>query len=427
MSKPALVTPSKPTFEQWRLLALLVFAVFVNYIDRSNLSVSATDIKKEFNLTGEQLGLASSWFFASYALCQLLAGWLFEKFSVHFVLGAGFVLWSLATAATGFVEGFTALLVTRVVLGVGESVAYPAFSKIIASDYAESQRGTANALIDAGSKLGPALGTYFGGLVVAAYGWRSLFLILGFGAMIWVPFWAMWAPRKENPEAAKRTAAANVRIPSMWELLQRKQVWGSFLGLFAINYAWYFMITWFPYYLENVRHFSKERMATYGAIPFVLIGIAATAAGILADRLIAQGGSPTRIRKIFIITGLLANTLLLPAGMATSDVLSMGLFWLASFCFGLTTANHWAVTQTIAGPAVAGKWTGMQNCFGNLAGVIAPWLTGKIVDVTGSFYLAFVGVAAMVVMGAASYAFLVGRIEPIDWGRNEDNTLAAAR
>ncbi len=409
--------PSKPTFEQWRLLALLVAAVFVNYIDRSNLSVSATEIKREFNLTGEQLGLASSWFFGSYALCQLLAGWLFEKYSVHLVLGVGFVLWSAATAATGLVEGFTALLVTRVVLGVGESVAYPAFSKIIASDYAESQRGTANALIDAGSKLGPALGTLFGGIVVAAYGWRALFLILGFGAMIWVPLWVMWAPRKSHVQHAAQAARPAIRVPTMMELLSMRPVWGSFLGLFAINYAWYFMITWFPYYLENVRHFSKERMAAYGAIPFVMIAIAATAAGILADRLIAKGNSPTRIRKMFIISGLLANVLLLPAGMADSDTVSMGLFWLASFAFGLTTANHWAVTQTIAGPVVAGKWTGMQNCFGNLAGVIAPWLTGKIVDVTGSFYLAFCGVVAMVIMGAFAYAFLVGRIEPIDWNK----------
>ena len=408
--------PGKPTFEQWRLLALLVAAVIVNYIDRSNLSVSATDIKQEFHLTGAQLGLASSWFFGSYALCQLLAGWLFEKYTVHFVLGAGFVLWSAATAATGFVDSFTALIVTRVVLGIGESVAYPAFSKILASDYAENQRGTANALIDAGSKLGPAIGTFFGAMIVAQYGWRSLFLILGFGAMIWVPFWVMWTPRSKNIRQTGPVAAA-VRIPSMMELLKMRAVWGSFLGLFAINYAWYFMITWFPYYLENVRHFSKERMATYGAIPFVMIAIAATIAGILADRIIAKGSSPTRTRKAFIITGLLATTLLLPAGMAPSDELSMGLFWLASFAFGLTTANHWAVTQTIAGPAVAGKWTGMQNCFGNLAGVVAPWLTGKIVDVTGSFYLAFVGVAAMAVMGALSYGFLVGRVEPIDWNR----------
>lgn len=410
---------SKATFEQWRLLALLVAAVFVNYIDRSNLSVSATEIKKEFSLSGEQLGLASSWFFGSYALCQLVVGWLLQRYSVKMVLGVGFVLWSAATAATGFVGGFTALLVTRVILGIGESVAYPAFSKIIASDYAETQRGTANALIDAGSKIGPALGTLFGGLIVAAYGWRSLFLILGFGAMIWVPFWVMWAPRgsklQHTPDAAG--AVAPVRIPTMLELLSMRPVWGSFLGLFAINYAWYFMITWFPYYLENVRHFSKERMATYGAIPFVMIAIAATGAGFLSDRLISKGNSATRVRKTFIITGLLASVLLLPAFMAESDAVSMGLFWLASFAFGLTTANHWAVTQSIAGPAVAGKWTGMQNCFGNLAGVVAPWLTGKIVDVTGSFYLAFVGVVAMVIMGALSYAFLIGRIEPIDWNK----------
>ncbi|MBY0507113.1 MAG: MFS transporter [Bryobacteraceae bacterium] len=409
--------PSKPTFEQWRLLALLVAAVFVNYIDRSNLSVSATDIKQEFGLTAAQLGLASSWFFASYALCQLAAGWVFERYSVYFVLGMGFVLWSLATAATGLVSTFALLIATRVVLGIGESVAYPAFSKILASDFGETQRGTANALIDAGSKLGPAIGTYFGALVVASQGWRSLFIYLGFGAMIWLPFWVIWTPRGRRLPAPSPNTKVSVRMPSMLELLSLRSVWGSFLGLFAINYTWYFMVTWFPYYLENVRHFSKQSMATLGAIPFLMIAIGATLAGVLADRMIAKGASPTRTRKTFIVTGLLCNTLLLPAFLAPSNEIAMGLFWLASFAFGLTTANHWAVTQTIAGPVVAGKWTGMQNCFGNFAGVLAGWLTGKIIDVTGSFQMAFAVVVGMVIMGALSYAFLVGRIEPHDWNR----------
>ena len=398
---------------QWILLALLVASVFINYIDRGNLSVSATNIVRELGLTKTQMGLLLSSFFWTYSICQLLSGWLVGRFNVHVVFALGFLVWSLATAATGLATAFLPLLMFRLVLGLGESVAYPAFSKILASDYEESQRGKANAFIDAGSKMGPALGTLLGGLIVASWGWRALFLILGIGALAWLPFWLKWAPhghKANSPETAPRF------VPSAWRLLRNRSVWGSFFGLFAINYAWYFMITWFPFYLENERHFSKEKMSILGSLPFVMLAISASLTGIVSDRLIAGGRTPTKVRKGFIVTGLVCQTLLLPAGMASSDIVSMGLFLLACFLFGFTTANHWAVTQTIAGPACAGKWTGMQNAFGNLAGVAAPWFTGYIVEHTRSFYLAFVAVAVMVVAGAFSYAFVIGRVEPEDWG-----------
>ncbi len=415
MEKIKNLTPTS-SLAQWRLLALLVAAVFINYIDRSNLSVSAEQISQELSLSPSQMGMLLSGFFYTYAACQLLSGWLIDRFEVHLVFGVGFLIWSLATAATGFVGGFYSLMGFRLILGFGESVAYPAFSKIIASDYEESQRGMANALIDAGSKLGPALGTLVGGLIVARYGWRSLFLILGFGALLWLPFWMIWAPRKSrvhtNPNALVNV---DIFMPSMWQLLQVRSVWGSFFGLFAINYTWYFMITWFPSYLIKARHFSTERMAVLGSIPFLMIGIAAVLAGWWSDRLIRQGGSPTKVRKTFIAGGLLLNTLMLPASMAESDTLSLGLFFAACFALGLTTANHWAVTQTMAGPMAAGKWTGMQNAFGNLAGVIAPWATGVIVERTGSFYLAFVTVAIVVVLGAASFVFVIEDIKPVNW------------
>ena len=215
---PLPAAPAAPTFEQWRLLALLVAAVFINYIDRGNLSVSAPDIVKELSLTPSQMGVLLSSFFWTYAACQILSGWLIVRFDVHWVFGLGFLLWSLATAATGFVGSFGALLMFRLILGFGESVAYPAFSQIIAKDYAESQRGTANALIDAGSKMGPALGTLLGGLIVARYGWRSLFIILGFGALIWLPFWIMWTPKKHAESSVAKYTGYVPGMPGTWAM-----------------------------------------------------------------------------------------------------------------------------------------------------------------------------------------------------------------
>ncbi len=402
----------KPTFAQWRLLVLLIISVFINYIDRSNLSVSATNIQNELSLSADNLGSLHFAFFLSYGFCLILAGWLIDRFDVHWVFGIGFLWWSLATAATGAVSSFYMLLGLRVLLGMGESVAYPAYSKIISSDFAESQRGLANGLIDAGSKMGPALGTFIGGMIVVTLGWRPLFVILGLGALVWLPFWYYYMPKTHA--AASRKVDPKL-MPSVMELLSKRSVWGTFFGLFAINYAWYFMLSWFPYYLEHERHFSKEKMAVLGSLPFLMTAIASTFGGWLSDRLIRGGATPTLVRKGFIIFGLLMTTLLLPAGMAENDIVSGALFLVACFAFGFTTSNHWAVTQTIAGPMAAGKWTGLQNSFGNLLGGMAPFITGKIVDSTHSFYYAFVAVALMATMGAFSFAFVVGRVEPMKW------------
>jgi MFS transporter, ACS family, D-galactonate transporter len=402
------------TPHHWRLLVLLVISVFINYIDRTNLAVALTDITQELSLTPQQAGLLASSFFWTYAVCQLLAGWLIDRYNVYWVFAIGYFLWSVATAFTGFANAFTLLLALRLLLGFGESVAYPAFSKIIASSFPEEQRGKANAFIDAGSKVGPALGLMIGGLIVAGLGWRALFLILGFGALLWLPFWFAWTPKSSPTDAASARQARDAS-PGMLEMLRHRSVWGTFIGLFAINYSWYLLITWFPYYLENARGFTKQETALIGSFPFWLIAVSSITGGWASDRFIGQGHSPTRVRKTFIMTGMMLISLLLPAVMVESTTLSMALFGVACFFFGFTTSNHWAITQRMAGPTAAGKWTGMQNAFGNLAGVVAPWLTGYILEQTNSFTLAFGIAAMMAIIGALSFGFIVGRIEPVQW------------
>ena len=146
---------------EWRVLILLVLSVFINYIDRSNLSIAAPLLEKEMSLSPSQIGSLLSAFFWTYALFQLfgIAGWLVDRFDVSLVFAGGFFLWSAATAATGLLGSFQALFAMRLLLGAGESVAYPCYSKILARYFPEHHRGVANALIDAGGKLGPGLGT----------------------------------------------------------------------------------------------------------------------------------------------------------------------------------------------------------------------------------------------------------------------------
>ncbi|HEX8986244.1 MAG TPA: MFS transporter [Bryobacteraceae bacterium] len=395
----------------WWLLALLVASIFINYIDRANLSVAAPDLRRELRLSPSDLGLLLGAFFWTYALLQLAAGWVVDRYNVYWAYGFGFLLWSLATALTGFASSFGVLFGLRLALGTGESIAYPAYSRIIACDFPERHRGIANALIDAGSKAGPAIGTMLGFWIVGHFGWRPLFFLLGFGALLWLVPWFLASPRSGSAIAAERPARGG---PGFLEIAKKRDAWGTFLVLFCSNYAWYFMLTWLPSYLVEERHFSKAMMTFYGSLPYWGIAIMTITGGWLSDRMIARGGDTSRVRKTFAISGLLLSTLLLPASMIEDQVTSMALLVVGCISYGLFSSNLWAITQTLAGPA-AGKWTGMQNCLGNISGVLAPYVTGVILQRTGRFHYAFVAVAVALVIGACSYAFIVGKVQPIRW------------
>jgi len=396
---------------EWQVLVLLFISALINYIDRTTLSVGATDIQRELGLNNEQIGMLHSGFFLVYASMQLfsVAGWLADRFHVGWVLGIGFLIWSSATAYTGLAQSFLVIMAMRVVLGMGESVSYPSYSRILASQYPEHHRGFANALIDAGTKTGPAIGTFVGGLLVSRLGWRPFFLALGLGSMLWLIPWYSWMPQGKGVSGNEDRAD----IASIGDILRQRSAWFSAFGLFCTNYYWYFLLTWLPAYMEKERHFPKSKMAVLGSIPFLAIAASCVVSGWLSDRLIAGGRSPTQVRKSFAGIGLTFSTIILPVVWTRETGPAMALLILACISFGIYTSNLFAITQTLAGPRAAGKWTGFQNGFGNLAGVAAPWLTGRVVDKTGEFYWAFVLAAAFVLAGAAIFVFGIGPVERV--------------
>ena len=395
-----------------RVVILLVLSVTINYLDRGILSVSAPLLQRELTLSPAQMGLLFSAFFWSYSVFQLVAGWLVDRYDVKHIFSAGFLIWCLATASVGWIAGFGWLLAARVILGVGESVAYPAYSRILARDFPEHRRGLANALVDAGSKVGPALSTLAGGLLVDRFGWRALFLGMGIGGLLWLAPWALFAPSGGGSSPLKGQG----RPTGMLEILRRREAWGTCLGMFSLGYVWYFLLSWLPSYLVTERGLSMRSMAVLGSLPFWAMAATSVLGGWLSDRLIGRRASVTRVRKGFVIGGLLlCGVTLLPAAAVRSPRLSLMLLVVSCSALGLFTSNVWAITQTLAGPRAAGSWTGIQNAVGNLGGVISPVLTGVVVGRTGSYYLAFAMASAILVLGATSYLFLVGEISPIPW------------
>ena len=392
------------------LLVLLAISVFINYVDRGNLSIAAPMLKDELGISPFQLGILLSAFFWTYACLQPFSGWLVDRFNVYWLFAGGFFLWSLATATTGTVHTFAVLLVLRLLLGMGESVAFPSCSKIIALNFAEEHRGFANAVLSTGILLGPGSGVLLGGLLMAKFGWRSFFIALGLLSLLWLIPWVKWMPKNQDEIQASTTGA-----PSLPQFLRSRSAWGTCVGLFCGNYVSYFLITWLPYYLVRERNFSLVNMAKIGGIAYLLGACFCTLAGWLSDRWITSGATPSLARKTFTGGGLAFAGIFVGLTVVGGPIYSVAALILGVIFFGVWASNVWAITQTLAGPQAAGRWTGFQNFFGSLAGVVAPALTGFVLDRTGHFYWAFAILTAVALTGMLSWIFLIGPIEQVIW------------
>ncbi len=404
----------------WVVLVLLGLSSFISYVDRANLSIAAPILKEELQLSASQLGVLLSSFFWSYLCLMLVAGWLVDRVNVNWMLAAGFFLWSAATLGTGLMHGFLLLLIFRMLLGVGESVVYPSYSKIISLHYREEHRGVANSIISAGLALGPGVSMLAGGILISKFGWRAFFVTLGAVSLCWLVPWIAWMPNAKVALHAEKTEP-----PSLRTLLTQRSAWGTCLGMFGYNYLSYFMLTWLPFYLTRERNFSMYSMAKIGGAAYIGGACLALLGGWLSDRWIRAGATPTRVRKTFVSGGLaVAGSLLLWSAISTPS-LSVALLMLGIGFQHICSSNIWALTQSLAGPYAAGRWTALQNFAGNLAGVVAPTLTGLVLERTGHFYWAFVIVFVVAVTGAASWTFVVGSVQEVEWPKKSAGARAS--
>ena len=398
------------TDPRWRILILLGLSVFISYIDRSNLSIAAPVLKDELHLSASQLGLLLSSFFWSYASLQLFSGWLVDRFSVNWVFAGGFFLWSVATIGIGLVNGFFLLLAFRVLLGIGESVAYPSYSKIIALHYREEHRGIANSVVAGGLALGPGFGMLAGSLLIARFGWRAFFMVLGLFSLSWLIPWIKWMPDPKSALHLDKTAA-----PSFVALLRQRSAWGTCIGMFGHNYVNYFLLTWLPFYLVRERHFSMYSMAKIGGAAYLIGACLSVVSGWASDHWIRAGATPTYVRKAIVAGGLGAGGVFLLLSAISTPSLSVVLLMMGIGFQCISSSNIWAITQTLAGPYAAGRWTGLQNFVGNLSGVVAPAVTGFVLDRTGHFYWPFAILTIVALSGTSSWLFLVGPVREVTW------------
>jgi MFS family permease len=405
-------TPLPPPTTRARVVLLLAAVLCINYVDRGNLATAGPMIESELHLSKDQFGYLQSAFFITYVLAMMPAGWIAERLGARRVLAVGVVIWSTATLLTGFSYGLTALFLLRLLLGLGESVAFPSVSKLLAAAVPDSERGRANGKVAFGYLIGPAVGTLVGGFLMSRIGWRPVFVLFGCISLLWL--WPWSKVRIAEPTTAIK--APGVDAPTSRQILAQRGLWGASLGHFAGNYNFYFILTWLPEYLVKARGFSMDTMTANVTTAYVINAVCATLMGTATDRWIRAGHSRDLIYKgamaLNHVTaiGCMAGMVLLPV-----NGLLACLFLFAAVT-GISSPGYYAIPQTMAGPLATGRWVGVQNTCGNIAGIIAPAMTGVLVVLAhGRYESAFALAGAMNLLGIAGWVLILPRIAPVDW------------
>jgi MFS family permease len=380
----------------------------IAYIDRANLSVvlATAEVRDALHLSDAARGLLNSAFFWSYALLQIPAGWIVDRYGVRKPYAIGFLFWTMVSAATGLVTHVSQLVAVRLLLGAGEAVGAPASLRWIRWNCPEERRGLAIGIYFAGTKIGSALGVPLAAFLITAFSWRTMFVICGLAGLVWLLGWLLLASDATPQEISTQNKQPEVAI-SFSHLLASPVVWGILIGTFSYGYFLYFCVTWLPAYLVEYRRLALNSMGFYALFSFGGMALVAVFAGWLADHVIRRGADPARTRKAFTILGfLLASTEVIGAVSNSESVaLFFVVFSLAGL--GLATANYWALTQTLIPGKAMGRIAGIQNCASNLGGVAAPILTGWLKQASGGYRAPMQAIWIVLLLGIASYVFLV--------------------
>lgn len=423
ISEAAAAVPKR----RWLMAFLLGAGVVVTYFDRINLSVSRDALNATFGLSLVGFGYLSSAFSWTYGAMQLPAGMLLDRFGIKRIGRASTFLWSCATFAAALSKGVAALFGARLLLGVAESPIFPSNAKAIGAWFPQKERSFPMAITDGAAKFSSAVGVPLIGLLLINFGWRWSFAATGFISLAYFLLFCLIyrspeEDRKLSPielayirsDEATGNQAPSTEIFSTLELLCEKKVWGLGLGWGAYNYSFYLLLTWLPSYLSLELHLDLLHSVMYTSIPWVLATLADVfIGGWFVDALIARGWNAKIVRKTAMVLGMSLGLAIW--GVRGVHTPAGALFWISVGLCGLSIAAPvaWTVPSLIVPQQNVGVVSAFANLFSQVAGILAPIVTGYIIALTHSFSAAFATATAVLIIGICGYVFLLQEISLI--------------
>lgn len=409
----------------------LFVLMFINYLDRVNLSVAAKPLAESYGLSPIDMGYIFSAFLWTYLLCLIPMGLVADRFGGRAVTYTTLGIWSLAGIWTGLAGSYSSLLGSRLVLGIGESASYPSGAKIISEWAPKSERGMAAAFLNCGAHAGLCFGSVVVGTLIVEFGWRESFYITGVAGLALAVLWYLLYRRPEDASwlsANERESIKSNRsdgeageaerlsqIAALRGLLKNSSMWALALTQGCAGYTLYLFMTWLPSYLVATRHMDVLKSSLFSAIPYGTAALLGLGLGWLSDRLLKRTEASFSDRRKLIAAMLLLSSMILIAPIVDSIWLIEALISISLACVATAMAMNIALTADLMKD---GRYCGIATSLlimgGNLFGTAAPIATGYVVAATGGFTGAFL-IAGVLLLGG-SIVITLGAKKPIILG-----------
>ena len=396
----------------WAIAFLTGIGIFVTFVLRLNLSPVAPVLAKEFHLTDFELGLLLSGFLWVYTVLQPVAGWATDRFGAKRSMLVGTLATSIITIVTGFANSFLALFTLRVALGVTQAPNFVSGAKVTSSPwFSKDQRARATSIWIAGGRLGPVFAFPIAAWLAVSFGWQWAFFVTGLLGIVWCVAWFFGfrnAPTNEK-SARESKPQPRMRIRESLPILLSPLGLGLALASFGQGYVAYYLNLWLPTYLVRQQGLKILNAGIFATLPLIAAVITLIlVGGFLSDHLVKRGASPVGLRRKLFSVGMTTAAIMLVATAYAPDPYSaIAALCLAGAALGFSTPSLWVALVEATPKELTGTMGGVQNFGGNVAGIMVAVLTGYILDVTKTFFLALLAGSAAALLGAISAALLV--------------------
>jgi MFS family permease len=417
---------TRPTKFRWFIAGLIFFITLVNFIDRSAISFVINPLKQEFHFTDTEFGFILSAFGVGYMLLTAFGGWLVDHMGARKVWPLAAITWSLCVGVLGIATGFWGFIILRFLLGVTEGPHFPAMSRSISSWLSPNERARALSLGLVAIPLSSVLGAPITSYLVADFGWRAMFAIISSTGILWAFVWYFFF--KDKPEDSKFVNEAERKLIAASPLSkseQKKTVvdWRFILthpalianniAYFAFGYMLFFATLWLPGYFLTQHGLNLKSVGWYLTIPWLVGAIFLKIGGNLSDYLYRKTGSGRLARAHLIwISQLLAAIFFVLLSFTHTLDLSI-LFLSLGLGFGLFPQPAFFSVNIDVAKERAGSAQGITSSCLSLAGIIAPIVTGWLIDYTGNYQWAFLLMAALT--GVAVIAVILFHHPDKEW------------
>lgn len=433
----------RKTNVRYFILAIIFIVTTFNYVDRATLSIAAPVMRKELGFDAVTMGLAFSAFGWAYTSMQIPGGWILDKYGARVVYGVGLILWSVFTFLQGFVGHFTAafavLFGLRFLMGIAESPAFPANSRLTVMWFPTHERGLATAVFQSAQYFALAAFTPLMSWTLHAFSWHYIFFWTGAIGIFLGLFWLKYIHEPKNYKGINQAELdyiqagggmanlAEKKEKVQWNqirtLISNRMMLGVYLGQFCLTTITWFFLTWFPTYLIEAKGMSILKVGLVASIPAIAGFIGGMVGGTWSDWLIKRGNSLTVARKTPIVLGLLFSSSIIAANYVSSEVFVIAVMSLAFFSKGVGNLG-WCIIGDTSPKELMGISGGVFNFCGNIASIVTPLAIGYIIKATGSFNGALLYVGLLGLLGAFSYLFIVGDVKRLELDKGSRDNLS---